>query len=92
MFIVYMLVSCVDGSLYTGQTQHLRDRMKRHNRGLVKVTRKRAPWKLGYFEVFETRREAMWREWELKKKYNTDRKKKMIAAFDQKKIAQALGL
>jgi hypothetical protein len=34
----------------------------------------------------------MWREWELKKKYNTDRKKKMIAAFDQKKIAQALGL
>jgi|GEM_PF-4998715 len=35
----------------------------------------------------------MWREWELKKRYNTDRKKRLIANFDHnKKIEQILGL
>lgn len=34
----------------------------------------------------------MWREWELKKRYNTDRKKRLIADFDHKKIEQILGL
>ncbi|HLE33657.1 MAG TPA: GIY-YIG nuclease family protein [Bacteroidota bacterium] len=92
VFVVYILVSCVDGSLYTGQTQRLKERLLKHNRGFVRVTCGKAPWKLGYFEIFQTRREAMWREWELKRKYNTDRKKKMVAAFDQEAIKRILGL
>ncbi|GJQ20480.1 MAG: GIY-YIG domain-containing protein [Bacteroidia bacterium] len=92
MFIVYILKSLVDGSLYTGQTKDIKDRLSRHNRGLIKTTKGRAPYELGYFEEFVTRRQAMWREWELKKRYNTDRKKRLIADFDHKKIERILGL
>lgn len=91
MFFVYILVSKVDGSLYTGQTDKLSERLKRHNRGLVKATKAKRPYELGYFESFPTRREAMWREWQLKKQWNTDRKKRLVASFDVLKIDSILG-
>ena len=81
----------VDGTLYTGQTQNLKERFRRHNGGLVKATRSRAPYRLAYFEVYRTRAEAMWREWELKKKWNTQRKKKLIELFDTSKLKEILG-
>jgi len=34
----------------------------------------------------------MWREWELKKKWNTERKKKLIQGFDEAKISAIMGL
>jgi len=34
----------------------------------------------------------MWREWELKKKYKTERKKKLIEGFDRSKLKEILGL
>jgi hypothetical protein len=34
----------------------------------------------------------MWREWELKKKWNTERKKKLISEFDQSKLIDIPGL
>jgi predicted GIY-YIG superfamily endonuclease len=49
------------------------------------------PWRLGYFEVFARRAEAMWREQEFKKKWNTERKKRLIAEFDRSKIERLLG-
>jgi len=82
-YYVYILVSEVDGTLYMGQTEDLKGRFRRHNKGLVQTTRNHAPYKLGYFEVVESRSEAMWREWELKKKWNTQRKKKLVDKFDQ---------
>ena len=85
-YYVYILVSKVDGTLYTGQTTDLSDRLKRHNKGQIRVTKVKAPWQLGYVEVFQTRSEAMWREWELKKKWNTDRKKKLIEKFDPEQM------
>ena len=90
-YFVYILQSLVDGSLYTGQTNHLAEGLDKHNNGLVKSTKSRAPYKLGYFEVYHSRSEAMWREWELKKKWNTGRKKKFIESFDQSKLV-TLGL
>ena len=80
-FFVYILQSEVDGSLYTGQTNNLNERLKRHNNGLIRSSKSKAPFKLGYVECYETRAEAMWREWELKKKWNTDRKKKLVREF-----------
>ena len=85
-YFVYILVSEADGSLYTGQTRDLSGRIIRHNKGQVKTTRSKAPFKLGYYETYSTRSEAMWREWELKKRWNTDRKKKLILEFDQSKL------
>ena len=82
MFYVYMLVSKVDGTLYTGQTQDINARLRLHNSGRVQSTRKKAPWQLGYFEVFNRRSDAMRREREFKKKWNTARKKRLIAHHD----------
>jgi putative endonuclease len=90
MYFVYILVSRVDESLYTGQTQNLPARFISHNKGRVQSTRRKLPWRLGYFEVFERRAEAMWREREFKKKWNTERKKRLIAGFDRSKIEEIL--
>jgi putative endonuclease len=81
-----------DGTLYTGQTADLAERVSLHNRGLVQSTRSRRPWRLGYFEQHSTRSQAMWREWELKRKWNTARKKNLIATFDPHKVVDVLGL
>ena len=90
MYFVYILVSGVDESLYTGQTQNLPARLISHNKGRVQSTRRKMPWRIGYFEAFERRADAMWREREFKNKWNTERKKKLIAAFDRSKIEQLL--
>jgi putative endonuclease len=62
----YML-RCADGSLYTGWTNDLEARILAHNAGKgAKYTRSRLPVELAYYEAFETKREAMSREWHLK--------------------------
>jgi putative endonuclease len=92
MYFVYILQSQIDGTLYTGQTKNLKERLQWHNLGKVKSTRAKRPLDVKYFEIYGTRKEAMWREWELKRKWNTERKKKLIATFDQSKTTELLGL
>ncbi len=89
---VYILVSEIDGTLYTGQTSNLISRLERHNKGLIKSTKLKGPYKLGYFERFSGRSAAMWREWELKKKWNTARKRKLVENFDGSKLKRIMGL
>lgn len=61
------IVQCSDGTLYTGWTNNLEKRMKYHNQGKgAKYTRSRLPVVLKYYEVFETKQEAMRREYEIK--------------------------
>ena len=92
MYYVYILVSLADGSLYTGQTNNLKSRLDRHNAGLITSTKSKRPYEIGYVESYATRSEAMWREWELKKKWNTERKKKLVERFDLKLLRQEFGL
>lgn len=62
------IVRCSDGTLYTGWTNHLEKRMKAHNEGRgAKYTRARLPVELIYFEVLETKEEAMRREVAIKR-------------------------
>lgn len=64
---VYML-ECGDGSLYTGWTTDLEDRVKTHNSGQgAKYTRSRLPVKLVYFEEVDSRSTALKREAAIKK-------------------------
>ena len=64
---VYMLL-CADGTLYTGWTNHLRERVEAHNRGRgAKYTKPRRPVTLVYYESFPTKQEAMSREYALKR-------------------------
>lgn len=61
------IVRCSDGTLYTGWTNDLEKRMKSHNEGSgAKYTRNRRPVELVYYEQFETKEEAMRREYAIK--------------------------
>ena len=63
------IVRCADGSLYTGWTNHLEERLRAHNesRSGAKYTRARRPVTLFYYEGFATKEEAMRREAQIKK-------------------------
>lgn len=61
------IVECADGSLYCGWTNNLEKRIADHNAGKgAKYTKTRLPVKLVYHETFETKEEAMSREWHIK--------------------------
>ncbi len=61
------IVECADGSLYCGWTNDLEKRIADHNAGKgAKYTKPRLPVKLVYSESFETKEEAMSREWHIK--------------------------
>ena len=62
MFYTYVLQSDINGQLYKGSTENLDARFDQHNAGLVNYTSKYLPWKLVYFELFNSRSEAMARE------------------------------
>ena len=61
------ILSCADGTLYTGWTNDLDRRLAAHNAGKGgKYTRVRLPVTLVYHEEFETKEEAMSREYAIK--------------------------
>jgi putative endonuclease len=62
MFYSYILKSKKDGTYYYGSTANLLDRIKTHNTGKVKFTKGHKPYKLHYFETFNSRKEATTRE------------------------------
>ena len=62
MFYTYILYSEKYNLFYVGYCEDLPKRLERHNAGKVTFTRKYMPWKLKYYEVFETRVEAIRRE------------------------------
>ncbi|MBQ7482067.1 MAG: GIY-YIG nuclease family protein [Lachnospiraceae bacterium] len=73
------MVRCSDGSLYTGYTNDLDNRIEVHNSGRgAKYTRSRRPVELAYFEEFSTKEEAMSREWHIKR-LKRPQKEKLIA-------------
>ena len=61
------ILSCADGTLYTGWTNDLDRRLAAHNAGKGgKYTRSRLPVTLVYHEEFETKEQAMSREYAIK--------------------------
>lgn len=68
------ILRCKDGTFYTGWTNDLERRVQVHNKGQgAKYTRTRLPVALVYYEVFEDKREAMRREWEIKHLIRTEK-------------------
>lgn len=66
MFFIYIL-ECNDNTLYTGYTVDLEKRIRIHNKGIgAKYTRGRLPVKLVYSETYNTKSEAMKREYYIK--------------------------
>ena len=62
------IVECADGTLYTGWTTNVQKRVKAHNeeKSGAKYTKAKRPVKLVYYEVYETKEEAMRREYAIK--------------------------
>jgi len=79
MFYVYVLKSKKDLNLYIGYTSDLRKRLKEHNEGKNLSTRNRFPFRLVYYEAYESKKDAMVRELKLKKFKNsyTELKKRL---------------
>lgn len=62
------IIECKDGSLYTGWTTNIDERIKAHNEGKgAKYTRGRGPVKLVHLEKFDNRSDALKRELAVKK-------------------------
>ena len=62
------ILKCADDTLYCGWTNDLEKRLAAHNAGTAaKYTRTRRPVELVYYEEFETKQEAMSREFHIKR-------------------------
>ena len=66
MFYTYVLQSEVDNQIYVGYTKNLKLRFERHNKGYVKSTKDRRPFKLIYYESCLNQQDALHREKYLK--------------------------
>ncbi len=61
------IVRCKDDTLYCGWTNNLEKRIASHNAGTgAKYTKNRRPVELVYYEPFDTKEEAMSREYAIK--------------------------
>ena len=66
MYYVYVLQSSKDKKFYTGYSKELKQRIEKHNKGLVPATKQRRPLKLVYYEACLSRNDAIEREKYLK--------------------------
>jgi len=62
MFYVYVIQSLKDYKFYTGYSEDLKSRLDAHNKGKVKSTQHRKPFKLLYYEACLDSRDALKRE------------------------------
>ena len=78
------MLKCSDGTLYTGWTNDLEKRVEAHNSGKgAKYTKARRPVELAYYEEFETKEQAMKREYAIKQ-LGRKEKQKLIAGKEVK--------
>jgi putative endonuclease len=80
------IIECADGTLYTGWTTDLENRIAVHNSGKgAKYTRGRGPVKLVYYEQYDNNKTAQVRECQIKK---LKRKEKEELVLQQASIQQ----
>ncbi|MFH1534197.1 MAG: GIY-YIG nuclease family protein [Nitrospirota bacterium] len=78
------IVRCNDGTLYTGYTTDLKKREAKHNEGNgAHYTRIRRPIKIVYSEEFETKSEAMKREYQIKCLKREDKERLVEPVLDK---------
>lgn len=79
------ILTCADGTLYTGSCIDIDKRLKQHNgllKGGAKYTTGRRPVTLSYAEEYATKSEALKREIQIKKLSRQE--KRMLFALDRK--------
>ena len=84
------ILECKDGTYYTGWTNNLETRMKEHNEGNgAKYTKARRPVELVYFETFESKIDAMKREYAIKQMKRSE-KIKLISSINDTLSVKAI--
>ena len=79
------MVRCKDGSLYTGWTNNLDKRVRAHNEGTgAKYTKSKRPVELVYYEEYESKIDAMKREYEIKQ-FSKKKKEALILNFPKQR-------
>ena len=68
LFTVYILYSDVLGQYYISHTADIEDRLYRHINSGSKATKKANDWRIVYTEGFQSKSEAVKREFEIKRK------------------------
>lgn len=66
MFYTYVLLSEKDNKFYIGWTDNLKQRLRKHNLGLVQSTKDRTPLNLVYYEACLDKEKSIAREKQLK--------------------------
>ncbi|MFH1656969.1 MAG: GIY-YIG nuclease family protein [bacterium] len=66
MFYLYILKSQLNLSFYIGSCHDIKKRIKLHNQGLVKSTKRYIPWNIIYIESYNDLKSAKKRELQIK--------------------------
>jgi len=66
MFYLYILESQQNSSFYIGVCHDIKKRIKLHNQGLIKSTKRYIPWNVIYTEPYHNLKSARKRELQLK--------------------------
>lgn len=81
-YFVY-IVRCADGTLYTGTTNDIARRVTMHNTAKTgaKYTRYRRPVTIVHSEKYDTKSEALKREYAIKQLTKTEKEKLIASAY-----------
>lgn len=83
------ILECSNGTYYTGWTNDLEKRVRTHNEGKGgKYTRSHRPVRLAYYETFETKEEAMSREFAIKRLTRKEKECLIKSGREDEKAAQ----
>jgi len=85
-YFTYILQSLNDGSYYIGSTNDLEARLLKHNTAKSGYTSRKQPWKIVYFETFDSKTEAIKRELFLKKQRNKTFYQRLIDNHNEGRI------
>ena len=80
-YFTYILLSLKSGKFYIGSSDDIERRLQDHNWSRTPSTKSGIPWKVVYWEVFESRAEAVSREFEIKSKKSRKYIEKLIDGF-----------
>ena len=90
MFFVYAIKSLITNRVYIGHSNNWHRRLKEHNSGVVKSTKKDRPWELIAVQEFNSRNKARWKERQMKKSKGS--KDKWIIEFAYPPACKPYGL
>ena len=78
MYTVYIIKSQSKNKYYTGTTSDLSQRIRHHNSGANRSTKRKGPWIVVHQEKFNNKKEAWERERQIKKYKGGEAFKKLI--------------